>query len=401
MAHKRYGDAWTHTHTHTHTYPCASSAPDSYCSVSYDLHKRVMELRTKDYFLSAHGYGKGSFVLPINVRVVMIGASGPMTACIENEFRVWKAVMREPFGIRLDILKLNYDVAQPADIDSRKHRMSVFSPDWMNGLCPNIVLSTEYEMFRSGLFSIPARFNRVYVADHRSKTNNNHLYPAGTIEPFPLNRSRTRDANIIRGRHAPNRLEQLLIRPFPAIDTQDLPENSRSRHEQEEKLASGLTNDDLALQMFANMASTGSVVVPDVSTYTSLMTFGSDPTLETIVKQLSVHAGPRVVVTVFVSACRTQEDGHSPVGIPLNDYVDKQRFNSKHTYADFDIQSFDNSLGDWSKHSKTPDTRRWKCNTLDRSSHRHDGGRGPSRSDDDRHPHKQKRRFRDRRGNYE
>jgi len=47
------------------------------------------DLEINDYYISAHGSPIGSFTIPSNVRIIMLCAEEGMTACPQNDYRVW------------------------------------------------------------------------------------------------------------------------------------------------------------------------------------------------------------------------------------------------------------------------------------------------------------------------
>lgn len=83
-----------------------------------------------DYYLSAHGEEIGNFKLPSNIRIVMMCSNGEMTACPENEFRLWNSVIsNKGFGRYLDNLGYHYGLATPNQTKIKEHSLCVFSPN--------------------------------------------------------------------------------------------------------------------------------------------------------------------------------------------------------------------------------------------------------------------------------
>ena len=196
-----------------------------------------------DFFVSGHGFERNQFPLPYNVRVVALCSNGTMRSCMRTDFRLWNSVMFDTFGSDLRRLYDRYGRIETEDIHRECYEMCVFSPNFTPGLarevaynvnneifrfndgyCPNIVFSEESSVFRSGIFSVPVSMNRLYIADHISKTTGTHK-AAGTIEAITENKNAFRYEQILKGVYKPTRLERLISYPIPTLEQSNLSHN--------------------------------------------------------------------------------------------------------------------------------------------------------------------------------
>lgn len=139
----------------------------------------------KEFLLSFHGTDCGlTYNLPKNVRVLLYCKHGQeLSACDVNESRTYYVATtkhRDPEGEFLKMLKIMED-------DSPKQQQfCVFSGNlWEENLnrMPDILLDEERNDFRTGLFTMPVRFNRIFLRDHYSKTDKK-TYRPGEVTPI-------------------------------------------------------------------------------------------------------------------------------------------------------------------------------------------------------------------------
>ena len=137
----------------------------------------------QDYMISFHGMDIGLvYNLPKNVRVVMYCLPGKtVSACDANEARTWYVATtprRDLRGNYLKALKIFWDENKKA------LPYCVFSGNLqkydMNRI-PDILLKPEFNDFKTGLFHLPARFNKVYLKDGICKTTGKS-HQTGDIE---------------------------------------------------------------------------------------------------------------------------------------------------------------------------------------------------------------------------
>jgi hypothetical protein len=134
----------------------------------------------KEFLLSFHGTDEGLvYNLPKNVRVLLYCQHGKeLSACDVNESRTWYVATtpyRDPEGKYLKALRV-YDDEKPG----RSKQYCVFSGNLYEenlNRIPDILLDDEQNDFRTGLFEMPARFQRVFLRDHYSKTDQKTYRP--------------------------------------------------------------------------------------------------------------------------------------------------------------------------------------------------------------------------------
>ena len=143
----------------------------------------------KEYLLSFHGTDSGLiYNLPKNVRVLLYCQQGKeLSACDVNEARTWYIAttkFRDPEGKFLKSLKI-YD-----DGDTLAKQYCVFSGNlWRENLnrIPDILLDDEQNDFRTGLFTMPVRFNRIFLKNYYSETDKK-MYRPGQISEIKTSR---------------------------------------------------------------------------------------------------------------------------------------------------------------------------------------------------------------------
>ena len=136
----------------------------------------------KEYLLSFHGTDSGLiYNLPKNVRVLLYCQHGKeLSACDVNEARTWYVAttkFRDPAGKFLKALKI-FD-----DDDPKDRQYCVFSGNlWRENLnrIPDILLDDEQNDFRTGLFTMPVRFNRIFLKNYYSQTDKK-MYRPGQV----------------------------------------------------------------------------------------------------------------------------------------------------------------------------------------------------------------------------
>ena len=138
----------------------------------------------KEFLLSFHGTDCGLiYNLPKNVRVLLYCKHGEeLSACDVNETRTYYVATtkyRDPKGHFLKMLKVMDDTPH-------QQQFCVFSGNlWKENLnrMPDILLDEERNDFRTGLFTMPVRFNRIFLRDHYSKTDKKTYHP-GEVTPI-------------------------------------------------------------------------------------------------------------------------------------------------------------------------------------------------------------------------
>ena len=302
----------------------------------FDAEQRSRDRRENhEYFINAHGHEFGSFSLPPLSRVIMLCSQN---ICWSSLPRTSRMAMKK-FGSNLEYLIPNFlENEQDQDQDrvspSESHRFCIFTSNYnleklkiydlfnndnvvliqelfshkqLDKKCPNLRLTNENKEFRTGIFQVPAKFNRVY---HSNYTNSRGEFKKiGTIEEVDINEifNNKRDAKI-RGETAINRLEQLLVLPFPTIE-------NKSRFKTEYSDASSKIQTDEDTQMyFASMMGIGSIIIPDSDHYNI---FHDGSTVEEIITSNYDEIN---VYTTFISACRNKTDEEISLGIPLHEY---------------------------------------------------------------------------------
>ena len=142
-----------------------------------------MPRRHRDYLLSFHGTDIGlTYELPPNVRVLMYCLPGKaVSACDANEARTW-AVATDPHldaaGSYLRGLRVFWDE------DRKPLPYCVFSGNLRDqGLhrLPDVMLDTEFNDFKTGLFQLPARFDKVMLKDQHGATPEEHHQPGDVV----------------------------------------------------------------------------------------------------------------------------------------------------------------------------------------------------------------------------
>tara|TARA_B100000497_G_C7615896_1_gene369896 strand:- start:305 stop:1147 length:843 start_codon:yes stop_codon:yes gene_type:complete len=112
-----------------------------------------------------------------------------VSAADVNEARTWYVashVNRDPLGKYLKDLRVYWDE------DKKPLPFCVFSGNLkdedMNRL-PDILLDTEYNDFKTGLFELPVRFQRIFLKNHYSDTEKKHFQSGDSIivDPNKLN----------------------------------------------------------------------------------------------------------------------------------------------------------------------------------------------------------------------
>ena len=303
-------------------------------------------VKSTDFYISSHGSAapNETFTLPSNVRVVMLCSDESMTACEENELRLFRTISND-FGSNLEKLIKIYNTSAPSHVAAGEHELCVFSPNFnmkhisdlmgsrpiidksnvmavQSNLfpnmdkCPDLLLSDEKKTFRTGVYNVPAKFNRVYVSDYVSSTTGD-LKSAGMIEPLDLTglESRNIEAKIL-GSKPLNRLEKLIVMPFPTYKP-TISMKDHVRFQREGEIMTAVNSPYLSSVM-----SIASIVVPDTDTYTSLLSYKNDRgeiLLSEVVKKISTEYPDRLC-TVMISACRPALR-ETVVGIPLNQYI--------------------------------------------------------------------------------
>jgi hypothetical protein len=305
--------------------------------------------QSTDFYISAHG-GKATsdtFILPPNVRVIMLCSDNPMTACEQNELKIFETILND-FGSNLENLITTYNTDIPSHIDKKEYQLCIFSPNFnmkhIQSLsiikdtrftlqhdlhyeiiqktlfrdmdkCPDLLLTSEGIKFRTGVYNVPARFNRVYVSDYVSSSTG-ILKHAGLIEPIDIADLKKRYlSDKIRGVRTLNRLEKLIVQPFPTY----IPKyhiKDKAYFKQEGEIETKINSEYLSYVMTIN-----SIVVPDNDTYKSLEYYknGGKILLSEIVYRIS-RENPDRLCTIMISACRPKLR-ESVVGIPLNQYI--------------------------------------------------------------------------------
>ena len=258
-----------------------------------------------DYVVSGHAIQcRTTFPLPTNVRVVMLCANKSMCACAQATFQLFRTLVDRPFGDNLQYLAEVYNRTVPRQCGHEHIDLCVFGAE-----CPEMYIFPETGSFRDGVFQVPCRFQRHYVADHRSKTGSKALIGAGTVIEY-LPPDSTRMDNLISGRVLPNRLEQLLIYPVPTTTHHSLVHmGQQERFIQEEFLARALLDTPDARSQFENIASTGSVILPHPEDYMPLMSYSNNDRHINL-SQLIYRIGqdnPHSICTVLVAGCKTFE----------------------------------------------------------------------------------------------
>jgi hypothetical protein len=301
-------------------------------------------VRCQDYYISCHGKTVGTFELPYNVRIVMLCAEDVMTACPQNELRIFSSI-NEPFGPQLENLNLKYNLTETQGISQENYKLCVFSPNFnseylirnkillpkyqrqfdasipLSKLCPDLELSDEHITFRTGVFNVPFDFNRIYINDHFS-TRSGHLIKAGTIEKIDFSEVFARKG--IEKQHGTrpiNRLEKLLVKPIPSYYSKQYGLSAIS--EVQDFIRDNRHRIDSSLE---NVLSLNSIVVPNTDKYTPLQLFPINTRghylLSTIVQELSLKH-PNDLVTIMIATCRKNDGRKSSVGIDLqNFYID-------------------------------------------------------------------------------
>lgn len=133
----------------------------------------------KSYLLSFHGTDIGlSYNLPQNVRVILYCLPGKEVSAVDiNEIRTWKVATtstRDAHGKYLAALKIYWD--------NKKYPLQycVFSGNLKKQQLhkiPDLLLDTEFNDFKTGLFQLPVRFQRVFLKDHYSITDKRYYQP--------------------------------------------------------------------------------------------------------------------------------------------------------------------------------------------------------------------------------
>lgn len=295
-----------------------------------------------NYFINAHGNEIGTFELPKNVKVIMLCHQGAFDACVQNELRLWSSVMN---GLGEDLTEFihNYNSTK-SPTDPTRTELCLFTPNhnmnyihslgmiefpniveqlFDNGQCPNLEFSSEHKRFRTGVYELPAKFNRVYISDYVSTkrgSRENKIIKAGTIEQVNINELLLRgNKDKITGTKPLNRFEELLLKPPPVLDIGVREGAVGATARRETYLESQGIENIQVRRYFANVMGLHSFIVPDPSTYEPIID-GID--LRTIVNNIS-EENPDGVITIIVSACRNEVRGHTKPssGIPLDIYL--------------------------------------------------------------------------------
>jgi len=285
-----------------------------------------------DFFVNAHGQPiDDPFELPRNVRIIMLCAENVFTAADYNEIKLWH-ISAEQYGSHLEKFNEKYNCFKTSqNLDTKicvfrsnkdierwfKSRISNYNDnkpvvDFFNktDLCPNLQLTPESVKFRTGIFNIPLKFNRIYLNDYKSTTKN-EIKKTGTIES--INWNDTNDKRLhekCENKKPLNRLEKLIIQPIPQFfkSLYNIP-NEEVKHFIDENI-----------NIYKNIITLNSVVLPDSNNYT-ILPEAPNNTLKHIVENL-VQENPNKIITLFVAACRQKTDhlkDFSP-GISLDDY---------------------------------------------------------------------------------
>lgn len=140
------------------------------------------------YLLSSHGTDLGMvMVLPKNVRVYMYCYSGvPVSAEDKNEVRTWYMATKPRYddhGKYMKELRLNHINGKQCD------QYCVFSGNLgdqdMNRI-PDLLLEEERDVFHTGLYRLPVRYNRTFLRDH--DTLDRKRYRAGQVAKISVAR---------------------------------------------------------------------------------------------------------------------------------------------------------------------------------------------------------------------
>ena len=181
--------------------------------------------------------------------------------------------------------------------------------------CPNIQFNLETKIFRTGIFKLPVKMNRIYHSDYKATSldRKGKIIKAGTIEPIDLELLERRNPHAkIIGDKILNRLEMLLLKPTPTINESD-PEKAIILGRQQ------LYSNEDDRTYFSNVMSLKSFIVPDPDSYEPII---ENITLEHIANDIS-EKNPNIICTLIVITCRNQSINieNPSVGIPLNSYL--------------------------------------------------------------------------------
>jgi hypothetical protein len=306
---------------------------------SNDEQTRDAEIRSQErrdnyeYFINTHSHEFGSFNLPPLSRVIMLCTQNK---CELQEIRMLRTVMKK-FGSNLEYLIPNFlenekdqDIVNP----SESHRFCIFTPNYnleklkmynlfndddtvliqelfsyknLNKKCPNLTLKNEKKLFRSGIYQVPVKFNRIYHSNYTK--SGGQFKKVGTIEEVDINEIFNHNISAkIRSEKPLNRLEDALSLPFPTID-----KKSSSETEFNNALSKIKTDEDTQFY-FASIMGIGSIILPDSNHY-NVINDGS-----TVEEIISSNYDGRNIYTTFITTCRYKTDEEISSGIPLYEY---------------------------------------------------------------------------------
>lgn len=200
---------------------------------------------------------------------------------------------------------------------------------------------------------------RLYIADYISKrTGEQHA--AGSMEYITENINPKRTQKIIEGVYNPSRLENLILHPIPTLMSFDLNQDPKKRHREEERLVDDLVEDGLENNVYQDIATTSSIVIPSQKVYQPLFQHkfvdldSESVTLSSVVEQIS-EEHPDTLCSILVAACRApsreRKSKETIRGLPLwryNTKINEDRTVvmkggiplNKLTYAQFDSMVF-------------------------------------------------------------
>jgi hypothetical protein len=148
--------------------------------------KNMVNYPVKDYnkffsdiLISAHGKQDDTvFELPKNVRVVLMCQPETVSCAIRNDL-IQFLISSYPFGSNLSII--NY-LSNLFDHQTTNSQFCIYSGNIPNHkIIPNIVFVGENKKFRSGIFNLPIKFQRIFIEDYVSKTENTRFSPGDII----------------------------------------------------------------------------------------------------------------------------------------------------------------------------------------------------------------------------